>query len=119
MGTLIYDSRDGFSFDDRVLAHLQVVIASKLRRQESFVLAWIDHSSSGGGALRSVWLDPSISVQFVFTQPVLPEINRQWVEILSRRASSNGGLLVEDGLRAEMRGEVPAGSYPDANASRP
>jgi hypothetical protein len=32
MGTLTYDSKLAVSLDDRVLAHLQVVIWSKLRR---------------------------------------------------------------------------------------
>ena len=36
MGTLTYDSKLAVSFDDRILAHLQVVIGNKLRRGEPF-----------------------------------------------------------------------------------
>ena len=36
MGQLIYASTFEARFDDRVLAHLQIVIVAKLRRQESF-----------------------------------------------------------------------------------
>ena len=66
MGTLIYDGADGFTFDDRVLAHLQAVIATKLRRREGFLLLWMDRTAAPDGTLRSIWLDPSISLQFVF-----------------------------------------------------
>ena len=37
MGKLTYDSTLTVDFDDRVLAHLQLVIGAKLRRAESFV----------------------------------------------------------------------------------
>lgn len=111
MGTLIYDGTDGFTFDDRVLGHLQAVITAKLRRREGFLLTWIDRSSSQEGLLRSIWLDPSISVQFVFAHPVVPELNREWLTILTEKANSNSGLMLEDELGAEIRKERPEGSY--------
>jgi len=111
MGTLIYDGADGFTFDDRVLAHLQAVIQTKLRRREGFLLIWMDRTAGPSGILRSIWLDPAISVQFVFSRPELPELNRDWLAILIERSNSNSGLLLEDALRAEIREEVPAGSY--------
>ena len=111
MGTLIYDGADGFTFDDRVLAHLQAVIQTKLRRREGFLLVWTDRTAGPLGVLRSIWLDPSISVQFVFTGSTLPELNRDWLTLLSERANSNSGLILEDELRAEIREEVPEGSY--------
>ena len=37
MGTLRYEMEE-FSFDDRVLAHVQIVISTKLRRGENFFL---------------------------------------------------------------------------------
>ncbi|WP_374010108.1 hypothetical protein [Leifsonia sp. LS-T14] len=111
MGTLIYDGADGFTFDDRVLAHLQAVIQTKLRRREGFLLIWMDRTAGPVGVLRSIWLDPAISVQFVFAHPELPELNREWLAILMERSNSNFGLMLEDALRAEIREEVPAGSY--------
>ncbi|WP_158864947.1 DUF7882 family protein [Leifsonia sp. AG29] len=118
MGTLIYDGADGFTFDDRVLAHLQAVISTKLRRREGFLLIWNDRTTAPGGTLRSIWLDPSISVQFVFSGSDLPELNRDWLTILTERANSNGGLLLEDALRAEIRQEVPEGSYRASRARK-
>lgn len=117
MGTLIYDGTDSFTFDDRVLAHLQAVIATKLRRREGFLLLWVDRSGVDG-SLRSIWLDPSISIQFAFTHMQLPELNREWLTILTERANSNSGLLLEDELRAEIRQEVPEGTYRAARAKR-
>ena len=118
MGTLIYDGADGFTFDDRVLAHLQAVIQTKLRRREGFLLIWTDRTAGPAGVLRSIWLDPAISVQFVFTGTTLPELNRDWLAILGERANSSSGLLLEDDLRAEIREEVPEGSY-RASKTRP
>ena len=118
MGTLIYDGADGFTFDDRVLAHLQAVIATKLRRREGFLLIWHDRTTSTTGTLRSIWLDPSISVQFVFAREQLPELNRDWMTILTERANSNSGLFLEDELRAEIRDEIPAGTFRSTRVKR-
>lgn len=118
MGTLIYDGADGFTFDDRVLAHLQAVIATKLRRREGFLLLWADRTAGSAPTLRSIWLDPSISIQFVFAHPKLPELNREWLAILTEKANGNAGLMLDDELRAEMREELPGGSYRESPAKR-
>ena len=49
MGRLIYDNTTAVEFDDRVLAHLQLVIGTKLRRGEGFFLNWKDDPSVGDG----------------------------------------------------------------------
>ncbi|MFD3444536.1 hypothetical protein ACFDTO_08055 [Microbacteriaceae bacterium 4G12] len=50
MGTLFYGaSRLEVTFDDRVLAHLQIVMTSKLRRHESFMLSWSVDRTDGSG----------------------------------------------------------------------
>jgi hypothetical protein len=118
MGTLIYDGTDGFTFDDRVLAHLQAVIATKLRRREGFLLIWADRTTGSEPTLRSIWLDPSISIQFVFAHQKLPELNRDWLAILTEKANSNAGLMLADELRAEIREEVPEGTYRELRAKR-
>jgi hypothetical protein len=40
MGKLIYNVNTSTEIDDRALAHLQIVIIGKLRRQESFAFSW-------------------------------------------------------------------------------
>ena len=52
MGTMTYDSKLVATFDDRVLAHLQVVIWAKLRRGESFSFTWTDSQRGGMGRCR-------------------------------------------------------------------
>lgn len=96
MGSLIYgQSAIEIRFDDRALMHLQIVITSKLRRKESFLLTWINAPGDGGGRA-SVWLDPSISLIsliYRFTGGRLPSINRAWLDVLVSSASSSGGMM--------------------------
>jgi hypothetical protein len=97
MGTLTYDSIV-IEFDDRLLAHLQIVIVNKLRRRESFAMSWRDAPEVGDGR-STIWLDPSIPIYFKFDGSRVPAINRDWVERLSDSAASSHGLVVmgEDG----------------------
>jgi len=90
VGTLTYDSKLTATFDDRILAHLQVVIWSKVRRGEQFSFTWTDPSRSGGRT--SIWISPNISLAFEFYGSRVPAINRQWVEVLNKSANSPGGL---------------------------
>jgi hypothetical protein len=92
VGTLTYDSKLVATFDDRVLAHLQVVIWSKLRRDEQFAFTWVDPQRAGGRT--SIWVNPSISMAFDFFGSKTPTLNAAWVEALTRAANSPGGLVV-------------------------
>ncbi|MFF9563912.1 ATP-dependent DNA ligase [Leifsonia sp. NPDC014704] len=94
MGFLIYDSI-AIEFDDKVLAHLQVVIASKLRRRESFLMSWRDSTDTGHGR-SAIWLEPSIPLFFRFDNARGPALDREWVERLVQNASTAGGLHVTD-----------------------
>jgi hypothetical protein len=69
--------------DDRTLAHLEIAILSKLRRQEPFALSWISAGEDGEAAgRRTAWISPGIELEFVYTTSELPEINREWAEML-------------------------------------
>lgn len=87
MGLLHYDNVASFEFDDRVLTHLRTVIFSKLNLQESLVLTWVHE-----GRQRSIWLHPSVPLQFEFDDVVTPEINPAWIEQLLVLANSATGL---------------------------
>ncbi len=93
MGTITYDSKLVATFDDRVLAHLQVVIWAKLRRGEQFSFTWVDSQRSGLGR-SSIWMSPSISVTFDFYGSKMPLLNPQWIEALTKSANSAAGLHV-------------------------
>jgi hypothetical protein len=91
MGKLSYDSSLVVDFDDRVLAHLQIVISAKLRRRESFMFSWRDDAAVGDGRT-AIWLDPSATLVFKYLGGRQPVINRRWIEALSAVANSNTGL---------------------------
>ncbi len=96
MGSLYYgDSAEPINIDDRALAHLKIVIATKLRRNESFTLSW-HHADAENGGRSTIWLHPSIPLRFVFAESEAPEISRQWVESLASSASSSGGITLVD-----------------------
>ena len=91
MGTLTYDSKLTATFDDRVLAHLQVVIWAKVRRGEQFSFTWTDPGRNGYGRT-SIWISPSISLSFQYFGSKLPMINTAWIQALTKSANSANGL---------------------------
>ena len=93
MGTLLYgNSGMEIAFDDRALAHLQIVITAKLRRREGFVFSWT--SAPGAGSGRSaIWLDPSSTLFFRYFGSRPPAINREWIEVLAASSNNPGGLV--------------------------
>ncbi|MBT2501679.1 ATP-dependent DNA ligase [Curtobacterium sp. ISL-83] len=93
MGKLVYDSTFTAEFDDRLLTHLQIVIATKLRRGESFMFSWRDDRDAGDGRT-AIWLDRSLPLVFRYSGGRVPAINRAWVEALSMTAVSSGGLRI-------------------------
>lgn len=110
MGTLVYGTTNiEIDFDDRALAHLQIVITSKLRRNESFLFTWTNDSSVGSGR-NSVWLHPSIPLFYRFYGSKKPSINREWLELLMNSAHTSNGLLFAN---------EPHSSTHPAGATRP
>lgn len=93
MGKFIYDGQIRVDFEDRVLAHLQVVITTKLRRGESFTFMWKDDNSIGDGRTM-VWLHQSCSLVYKFYGSRTPALNRAWLENLTRVANSPSGLYL-------------------------
>jgi hypothetical protein len=103
MGKLFYDSTLTVDFDDRVLAHLQIVIGAKLRRGESFYFSWKDDPAVGDGR-STIWLAPNIALHYKYFGSRLPALNRDWIIALSASSNSAGGLQIVP--------EPPAGSAP-------
>ena len=91
MGTLHYGSpATGFTLDDRTLAHVELVIMAKLRRQESLAFAITDEKTQ---VRQAVWISPVSSLRFEYEAP-MPEINRLWLQELVDTANSPGGLRI-------------------------
>ena len=94
MGTIYYGgSATPLHIEDRALAHLKVVIATKLRRGESFTVSW-RHPDDEPRGRTTIWLHPSIAMRFVFDEPEPPEIDRRWLEELAKSANTSGGILL-------------------------
>lgn len=93
MGTLKYDGTT-VEFPDGVLAHLEVVVVQKLRRQEAFFLSW--HESAAGGGRTGIWLHPAALLTFHYSSNAPVQIDKVWVERLAVAASSAAGLFVTD-----------------------
>ncbi len=92
MGTIYYGgSAMPIDIDDLALAHLKVVIATKLRRGESFTVSW-QHPDDQPRGRSTIWLHPSIPLRFVFEDPEPAVLNRAWLEELANSANSTGGI---------------------------
>jgi len=115
MGTLTYN-KTVIDFDDRVLAHVQIVVVNKLRRRESFAMSWRDSEEAGGGR-SAIWLDPSIPLYFKFDGSRLPAISRTWLEQLRDSADSSTGLVVTGENAEPVEGAVHIGG-PGTRSSR-
>ena len=94
MGTIYYGgSATPIHIEDRALAHLKVVIATKLRRNESFTVSW-RHPDDQPRGRSTLWLHPSIPLRFVFDDPEPTELSRDWIEHLASSANSSGGITL-------------------------
>lgn len=82
-------------FDDRVLAHIEVVVISKLRRKECFALTWREPAENGSGR-STLWIGDAIPLQFRFDGSRSPSLDREWVERMAASAASGTGLVVLD-----------------------
>jgi hypothetical protein len=94
VGTIYYGgSATPIHIDDRALAHLKVVIATKLRRSESFTVTW-QHPDDQPRGRSTIWLHPSIPLRFVFDDPEPTDLSRAWIEELASSANSSGGITL-------------------------
>ncbi|WP_061015478.1 hypothetical protein ABRP18_018745 (plasmid) [Microbacterium sp. WHRI 7836] len=96
MASLVYgDGVDPIHIEDRALAHMKIVIATKLRRNESFTLSW-KHPEGDPGGRSTIWIHPSIPLRFTFDEVEPPPISLRWVEQLMHTANSSGGITLVD-----------------------
>jgi hypothetical protein len=92
LGKLIYGAPMwSVDFDDRTLAHLRIVILAKLRRSESFSFSW-RYETGHGTSRSSLWMHPSVPLQFEFFGGREPSINRAWIDALMLTANTPNGL---------------------------
>ena len=108
MGKFIYGAPSiSVEIEDRILAHLKVVIVAKLRRGESFTFSWNRALGSGSGH-SSVWLNSSVPLEFDFSGSKAPALNKAWLEELVQVANTPAGLRIVP-EPAESSGVASAG----------
>ena len=90
MGSLHYGSPPAtFEIDDRTLAHVELVVLAKLRRNESFALS-LDVPAGGR---TTIWINSAATLRFEF-ESATHEINREWLEELIDSANTTVGMRV-------------------------
>ena len=90
MGSLHYGSPPAsFEIDDRTLAHVELVVLAKLRRNESFALT-IDGAKD---ARQTLWVNQASTLRFEFGSAT-HEINREWLDELIDSANTTTGMRV-------------------------
>jgi hypothetical protein len=90
MGSLHYGSPPAtFDIDDRALAHVELVVLAKLRRNESFALG-LDVPEGGR---TTIWINSSSTLRFEY-EAASHEINREWLEELIDSANTTAGMRV-------------------------
>jgi hypothetical protein len=96
MGDLYYGAtRTRIYLDDRMLAHLRVVITTKLRRSEAFLLSWRDSKDIGDGR-SSVWVHPHCDLHYKFSGATPADLDRELIERMSMAAGSSHGLELDE-----------------------
>jgi hypothetical protein len=94
MGTLEYNSsHPPIEVDDETLAHLKIVIGTKLRRQESFMMTW--PSNTKRPRRLTVWMHPSVPLVIEFENDPVPAIDPARVERMITRLNSRGELVLD------------------------
>nr|WP_259486266.1 hypothetical protein [Herbiconiux gentiana] len=78
--------------DDRLLAHLRLVILTKMRNHEAFSLSWTLEPGQGSGR-ETLWVHPSIPLRFRFYGSRHAAINRAWIEQMVQ-AANRGDLRI-------------------------
>ncbi len=112
MGHLYYgNSESPIEVPDRLLAHLKVVVATKLRRGESFTVSW-RHPADAPRGRSTLWMHPSIPLRFVFDTSDPEMLDRDYLQKLALSASSTGGMSLD-------MSDLPERSEPDALSNAP
>ena len=94
MGTLHYIAAQyAAEIEDRTLAHLQIVICNKLRRNERFTLT-LSPADGFSGSETVLWFASSLPVRFSYASAAHLDINTAWLYQLADAACSRTGLRI-------------------------
>jgi hypothetical protein len=79
--------------DDRILAHLQVVITTKLRRNEPFLIRWERPAEMGSGR-GGFWIHPGCDLTFEYEGNREPSLDHEELDRMMVAASVNAGIRI-------------------------
>ncbi|QMU96793.1 hypothetical protein FVO59_05825 [Microbacterium esteraromaticum] len=100
MGRLRYDGTAApITIDDSTLAHLKIVMGTKLRRNESFLMTWL-RTDDAEDARTTIWVHPAIPLQFGFDVPALPPIEPERISAIMTALNASGELVLDEYLPA-------------------
>ena len=85
--------------EDRALAHLQVVITTKLRRNEGFLLQW-DRPAELGSGRGGFWIHPNCDIAYDYDGGREPALDHEELDRMMMAASATGGVRVVAEQRA-------------------
>jgi len=104
MGTLFYGSaRTPISIDDRLLAHVKVVVTSKLRRNEAFLVSWDEPPENGSGR-GSVFIHPTCDLIYRFDGSRPAALDQELLESMAAESMSSRGLVIQASMPTAMIG---------------
>ncbi|WP_313355548.1 hypothetical protein [Microbacterium sp.] len=107
MGRLKYDSSEpAITIDDETLVHLKIVIGTKLRRNESFLLTWL-RGDDAEDARTTIWVHPAIPIQFGFDAAVLPPVGPERITTIMTALNATGELVLDEYLPAAAPATAP------------
>ncbi|WP_147424040.1 ATP-dependent DNA ligase [Microbacterium sp. AG1240] len=91
MGRLTYnnDAKSSYDIPDEILLPLRIVVATKLRRSEAFMLSV---GLEGTGGYRSLWIAPSVPLMIQVYAARVDKIDREIFDKMLDEAHSSNGL---------------------------
>lgn len=93
MGKLTYGAiQREIVIDDKLLAHIEVVVLSRLRRNNAFALRWTENVEGGDDVRRTIWVHPNSDLYFEYETPEHGELDREVLDKLAKSADSNAGI---------------------------
>ena len=112
MAKLFYGtSVEPITVDDRTLAHVKVVVATKLRRGESFTVSWT-HGAGEPTGRTTIWLQPAIPLRFVFDSEQPETLDQNLLKRMANDANSSRGLSLDIAAEEILAERAPATKRP-------
>ena len=114
MGLLYYGAdKNPAEIPDRLLAHVKVVIATKLRRNEIVKLS-LRHPEGETLGRTTLWMQPAIPLRFVFENPEPETLDPELLKELAAGANSAGGMTLDWEQELATAAPAPVASTPAA-----